>query len=393
MSSSISKALVPGLATLLLLTACQQQPTKNQESLTQQVTLPPSVSSQQTSVEILPPSTQQPSSSPDAGFTTKTIVKNEQFYTVNAAYPETKNLAINIALQSLVNSEVEPFLKDAPTSASAAPGPYTLDISYRTTSFSAEIMSFVFGVDVYTGGAHPNHYILTKTFNLTTGKEILLGDVFAKGQKSSYLAAISQKTSAEIKKNLGDMMIEDMLQEGTAPDEKNFRSFSLEPGKITFYFDPYAVAPYAAGPQTVTIALNDFGTLVDPAFASQGEAMGKAGMLPLGKITGNMGYPAEGIPAEIIVCADNLESKTTTCTKPRKENSSTILPFELSVPEGTYYVYETGSSAYGKDYKAYYSEFVTCGSSVNCTSHKPIKVDVKSGETVKNIAPTDWYNL
>jgi len=45
----------------------------------------------------------------------------------------------------------------------------------------------------------------------------------------------------------------------------------------------------------------------------------------------------------------------------------------------------------GDDYKAYYSEFVTCGLSVNCPSHKPIPVAVKTGETVNDIDPQDWY--
>jgi len=47
---------------------------------------------------------------------------------------------------------------------------------------------------------------------------------------------------------------------------------------------------------------------------------------------------------------------------------------------------------FGNGYKAYYSEFVTCGLSVDCASHEPIIVEVKSGQTTDGVNPQDWYN-
>jgi hypothetical protein len=44
-----------------------------------------------------------------------------------------------------------------------------------------------------------------------------------------------------------------------------------------------------------------------------------------------------------------------------------------------------------KDYRAYYSDFVKYGQTVECKSHAPIVVRVKSGETASGIDRQDWY--
>ncbi len=44
------------------------------------------------------------------------------------------------------------------------------------------------------------------------------------------------------------------------------------------------------------------------------------------------------------------------------------------------------------DYRAYYSDFVTCGLNVNCPSHQPIAVEALAGKTV-TADPHDWYNI
>jgi hypothetical protein len=67
------------------------------------------------------------------------------------------------------------------------------------------------------------------------------------------------------------------------------------------------------------------------------------------------------------------------------------------VPPGDYHVFAQlpdparHGADYAKDYRAYYSKFVTCGMSVDCKDHTPIVVTVKSGETVSGIDPQDWY--
>lgn len=103
---------------------------------------------------------------------------------------------------------------------------------------------------------------------------------------------------------------------------------------------------------------------------------------PRGYITGNVGFPSEGIPENMKICADREDKVETYCTYTKTETA-----YKLPVPGASYKVYATVDTM-----TAYYSEFVTCGLNVNCPSHEPIIVEVSNGLTTPNIDPTDWYN-
>ena len=109
-----------------------------------------------------------------------------------------------------------------------------------------------------------------------------------------------------------------------------------------------------------------------------------------GTIEGSLSYPSEFIPEEMEVCAENQSTKEVHCTSKHIQNPKYTygVGYMLEVPAGTYLVY---ASLPGDDYQAHYSEFVTCGLSVDCPSHEPIPVEVEVGETVSNIDAVDWY--
>lgn len=112
--------------------------------------------------------------------------------------------------------------------------------------------------------------------------------------------------------------------------------------------------------------------------------------LQKGTIEGSMSFPGEGIPDYIEVCAEDQSTQKTYCTNNHLNNSKYTygIGYMLEVPVGQYYVYSLDPN---RNYQAYYSEFVTCGLSVNCPSHQPILVEVKAGQTVSEIDPQDWY--
>lgn len=109
-----------------------------------------------------------------------------------------------------------------------------------------------------------------------------------------------------------------------------------------------------------------------------------------GTIEGSLSFPSEGIPENLEVCAENQDTKEVYCTDEHIQDSKYTygIGYTLNVPAGIYLVYALDPSG---DYKAYYSEFVTCGLSVNCPSHEPIPVEVKAGETTSDVDPQDWY--
>lgn len=110
-----------------------------------------------------------------------------------------------------------------------------------------------------------------------------------------------------------------------------------------------------------------------------------------GSISGSVGYPSEFIPEDMIVCAENLDTDVEYCEEIIEGDEYTYnLGYVVEVPYGEYNVYAKLSD---DDYKAYYSEFVPCGMSVDCPSHDPITVTVDADSSeITEIDPIDWYN-
>jgi hypothetical protein len=114
-------------------------------------------------------------------------------------------------------------------------------------------------------------------------------------------------------------------------------------------------------------------------------------------ITGALSYPSDFDFPRMIVCAEAVSSKQIHCTDKRVLNRrKNRFTYKLTVPAGSYYVFATIVNGVEpvdsyRGYKAYYSEFVKCGLSVNCPSHAPIKVTLRAGQTLAGIDPADWY--
>jgi hypothetical protein len=111
-----------------------------------------------------------------------------------------------------------------------------------------------------------------------------------------------------------------------------------------------------------------------------------------GTIEGSVGYPGEGIPENMKVCAENIDTADEYCATGLLNGSQYTYGkgYKIEVPVGSYYVY---AQVPGDSYQAYYTEFVTCGQDVSCPSHDPILVEIESsGDTVSSIDPQDWYD-
>jgi len=110
-----------------------------------------------------------------------------------------------------------------------------------------------------------------------------------------------------------------------------------------------------------------------------------------GTIEGSLSYPSESIPEDMKVCAVNIMTSKETCTSKHLKSSQYTngTGYKLEVPVGTYNVY--ASTSLMPNYKAYYSEAVTCGLESACTSHKPLSVKVSVDKTTSKVDPADWY--
>ncbi|NDJ79063.1 MAG: DUF3298 and DUF4163 domain-containing protein [Chloroflexi bacterium] len=142
--------------------------------------------------------------------------------------------------------------------------PMTLYVDYELIPYSAQVYSLRFDISEYTGGAHPNSYTYTMTYDMSRNVMLTLDDVFLPG--SGYLDTLAALVQTDLTAQMGEYADAAWIAQGAGPDPWNFRSWTITPAGITFYFDPYQVAPYAMGPQQVTIPLSQLSGWLAPPF-------------------------------------------------------------------------------------------------------------------------------
>lgn len=177
------------------------------------------------------------------------------------AYP-----VVEQAVDSFLAQEKAAFLAPLqdPDLVIYSPGPLALDIQYETVGFSEDHLSLNFVIYTFSGGAHGMTYFKTFTFHLAKEIELALSDLFL--PDAAYLEVIAPMAQAALTEQLGDMADADWIAQGAAPVPENYQNWMLTPDALVFIFEPYQVAAYAAGPQTVTILLSDVLDILAPEF-------------------------------------------------------------------------------------------------------------------------------
>lgn len=199
-------------------------------------------------------------------------------YEIDALYPQftggnNPNLEkFNQLARVVVMKIVSGFKKDmAPEEEGDEPPPENsmgsdLGIGYTINLAQDDLVSVQFDVgSYYQGAAHPNSYTETLNYDLKNGKQLKLADIFKPGSK--YLQTLSTLCVADLKKQWKEKnaeVIEDMLKDGSAPTAKNYESWTITKRGIGINFDPYQVAPYAAGPQFVMVPYSALKELIKP---------------------------------------------------------------------------------------------------------------------------------
>jgi hypothetical protein len=166
----------------------------------------------------------------------------------------------NKIARSIVDTELIGFKKNfldwrIPTEMAAATS--FMWIGYDVPLLTPELVSIRFMVDYYmAGAAHPNHYFRVVNFDLATNKEIKFSDLFTNSDKTIKIFAAATKKSL----SKPDFPI---FEEGMLPKKENFTNWNLTPEGLRLSFDPYQVAPYAAGPQEVLVPYQEIRDLVN----------------------------------------------------------------------------------------------------------------------------------
>ncbi len=215
--------------------------------------------------------TQQPIdfSAAAARFVPKVIkeTNKQAHYQLEVIYPQIEGDArfdkFNKEVRAMITKNVAAFKTsetanetDIGTDIPAETQTSTLDSDYEIRLASDDLISIELSESAYSrGAAHPNSYTAVVNYDVRNGKKLTLVDLF--NPKSNYLKAISDFSIKDLKqqskKDKDSMLSDDMIQSGASARADNFNAWTITKQGLWITFDPYQVAPYAAGPQQVLV--------------------------------------------------------------------------------------------------------------------------------------------
>lgn len=148
----------------------------------------------------------------------------------------------------------------------AASSEWSAEKSVTVESKIGKYISLTYNYFGYTGGAHENFYTLYKTFDLTTKKEIQISDLV--DVKNEALLKIGEKyfrkdNAIADTSSLTDYAYFIFGEDENFEDSKAYgkfhfnNNFALTKQGILFHYNPYEIAPFAAGSPSVTIPYID----------------------------------------------------------------------------------------------------------------------------------------
>ncbi|QQG38188.1 MAG: DUF3298 domain-containing protein [Candidatus Kaiserbacteria bacterium] len=191
--------------------------------------------------------TKSPAQNADS-ITAQSIVEQTAAYTIDAKYPQVGNPAIDADIEATVRAAVEEF-KTYPQNPPDSAVPQNEFIGlYDEVYTGADVVSVELIFSEYTGGAHPNAAIVGLNYNPATGAKVTLDEALSMIGLS--LSQVAAKAQAQFETDLADAY----FPEGAEPTLENYGTFVVSADAVTFIFQNYQVAPYAAGPQEVSFS-------------------------------------------------------------------------------------------------------------------------------------------
>jgi hypothetical protein len=202
----------------------------------------------------------------------KKINEENEFLIVKMSYPAFADSEIGRDVESFVEAELRQFKKDISfdnfpleekNRIEQMGYKYTFDSNYKL--YEGRGVSTVFlDFSTYTGGAHGGHYLKSMNYN-DDGQRITIGDMFM--SETNYLTKLSETSRVKIKEKLEDG-VGAWADEGTAPTTDNFSTFYTDmEGILHIVFQPYQVAPWAAGVVEISIDMkSELGDIIDPKY-------------------------------------------------------------------------------------------------------------------------------
>jgi hypothetical protein len=168
----------------------------------------------------------------------------------------------NTAVQDLMDDEIDKF-KEQIIQNQSTKTKNTLYIDFNTSAITSgddRILSLRFSIQSYISGmAHPTHYHQVLNYDLYTGEEIELADLFF--PDADYLSTIATYCREALYRRLPDKQ---MIDAGTMPTMENYKIWNIKPNGLVITFEEAQVAPYVQGAQTVLVPYSALRLILSP---------------------------------------------------------------------------------------------------------------------------------
>jgi hypothetical protein len=177
---------------------------------------------------------------------------NQRKYDIQVLYPQIVGIENEQSFNKMIKEFIENLVKEFKSLTEEPVKGYPgisniLGVDYTFTYADENVISIVFSVyEYFIGAAHGNVGYRCMNFNVKTGRELRVQDVF---KSDDYLRRISEYCTKKLKEKLED----NLFVEGLEPKEENYEDWAVTKMGLLFIFPPYQVASYADGTQEVLI--------------------------------------------------------------------------------------------------------------------------------------------
>lgn len=207
------------------------------------------------------------------GFTEAMLEEETPTYTVELSYPQTSTTSpralaetVDSTISQFINNTVTDFKRNYASSEVFGSATSTLGSSWDIQETAHGVQPLTITMVPYaSGAAHPNPYLRTFNFSLETGEDLSLAELFEDDTAPlETIAQIARERAVASEGERGFEFSEEWLREGTEPVQANYNVFTVGKDALTFYFNPYQIAPYAAGIIEIDVPYSELDTLELP---------------------------------------------------------------------------------------------------------------------------------
>lgn len=142
--------------------------------------------------------------------------------------------------------------------------PYESTSKFHVLRADKNVLSILEDYISYEGGAHPYYATGGLSYDVDSGKKLLLSDVVT--DEAAFTTKLKEKLVEKYSDTLLYDDMDDYFADKSFSDESDFR-WSIDYGGVTVYFNPYALASFADGILTVRFSFAADGNLLNKKYA------------------------------------------------------------------------------------------------------------------------------